>query len=89
VLVPQGTPVGLGSAIFASLAAGWHADVAEAQEAICLPFRVIEPDPTAKPVYERLFRVFRDLYFSFGGENRSVDLTGVLAELRCVADLLK
>jgi len=87
VLVPRGTPVGLGSAIFASLAAGWYGGVAEAQEAICLPFRVVEPDPTAKPVYQRLFAVFRDLYFSFGGENRSVDLTGVLTELRSVADL--
>ena len=89
ILIPIGTPVGLGSAIFASLAAGWHSDLVEAQKAICLPFRVVEPDSAAKPIYDRLFAIFRDLYFSFGGECQAVDLTGVLGELRDVADMTK
>ena len=85
VLVPDGIPVGLGSAIFASLAAGWHENVSAAQAAMCLPFRVIEPQIAARAVYDRLYPLFRDLYFGFGGVGKATELGHVLAELRRLA----
>ena len=52
VLVPAGKVTGLGSAIFAFLAAGAFAGVAAAQDAVCPPYTVYEPQPEARAVYE-------------------------------------
>ena len=87
VLVPNGIPTGLGSSIFASLAAGSHPDLDSAQAAICLPFRTFEPDPAAHAVYEQLFQHFKALYFGFGGVSGPVALDHVLRDLKRIAAL--
>ena len=66
VLVPAGIPTSLGSGIFALLAAGAYKTIEEAQAAVCLPLRTVEPDRKAAAVYEQLYRHYRDVYFAFG-----------------------
>ena len=48
VLVPAGIPTSLGSGIFALLAAGAYKTIEEAQDAVCLPFRTVEPDAESR-----------------------------------------
>lgn len=85
VLVPDGLPTGLGSSIFASLAAGSYADVESAQAAICRPFRTFEPDPATRDTYEQLYGLYRTLYFGFGGKSGPVSLDRILPELKRLA----
>jgi L-ribulokinase len=85
ILVPDGVPTGLGSSIFASLAARSHADLDEAQKAICLPFQTFQPDPATRDVYEQLFAIYKTLYFGFGGDSGPVSLGHVLRELKRLA----
>jgi L-ribulokinase len=66
VLVPTRPGPGLGSAIFAFLAAGAFKTVEAAQEKICAPFKTYEPDPAAQKVYDEIFPLYRKLYFAFG-----------------------
>jgi L-ribulokinase len=66
VLVPSKSVVSLGSAIFAFLAAGTFKTVEEAQEKICPPFKVYEPEPAARATYDELYPLYRKLYFQFG-----------------------
>jgi L-ribulokinase len=85
VLVPDGLPTGFGAGILASVAAGFHDDVTAAQAAICLPFRTYEPQPWSRPVYDRLYLTFRELYFAFGAGQRTSPLGEVLPLLRSIA----
>ncbi len=86
VLVPAGIPTSLGSGIFALLAAVAYKTIEEAQEAVCLPLRTVQPDPQAVEVYERLYRHYRDLYFAMGSRDAaSASLGDVLPELRKIA----
>jgi L-ribulokinase len=86
VLVPAGIPTSLGSGIFALLAAGTYKTVEEAQNAVCLPFRTVEPDPHAARVYEKLYRHYRDVYFALGKYDAdAIPLGRVLPELRKIA----
>jgi L-ribulokinase len=87
VLVPDGVPTGLGSGIVASLAAGTYAGLEEAQAAMCLPFRTFTPNPAARDTYERLFAIYRKLYFGFGGVEPAVDLGTVLRDLKKIASI--
>ncbi len=64
VLVPVGIPTSLGSGIFALLAAGAYQTIEEAQIAVCLPLRTVEPDQKSAAVYEQLYRYYRDVYFA-------------------------
>jgi L-ribulokinase len=82
VLVPETEITSLGSAIFAFLAAGTFKTVEEAQTALCPRHRVIEPDPKAARVYEELYGLFRELYFSFGSGRVLPALRRVAAEAR-------
>jgi L-ribulokinase len=66
VLVPGGNVVGLGSAIFAFLAAGVFKTVEEAQGAIGPSHRVFEPQASQTGVYEEMYGLWRKLYFGFG-----------------------
>jgi L-ribulokinase len=70
VLVPTKSVTSLGSAIFAFLAAGTFKSVEEAQDKICPPHRVYEPDRSEQKVYDELYQVFSRVYFAFG-EKRS------------------
>jgi L-ribulokinase len=66
VLVPASKVTGLGSAVFAFLAAGIFKTIGEAQERICPAHKVYEPEPAAQRVYEVLYKHFRQIYFAFG-----------------------
>jgi len=66
VLVPTRSVTSLGSAIFAFLAAGTFKTIEEAQDKICPPYRIFEPDDSEQRVYEDLYRLFSRLYFAFG-----------------------
>jgi L-ribulokinase len=86
VLVPAGIPTSLGSGIFALLAAGAYKTIEEAQAAVCLPFRTVEPDPKAAAVYEQLYPLYRDVYFALGKRDAAPAALGkVLPELRRIA----
>jgi len=86
VLVPAGIPTSLGSGIFALLTAGAYKTIEEAQAAVCLPLRTVEPDPKAAAVYEELYKLYRDVYFALGKRDAPpVALGHVLPELRRIA----
>jgi L-ribulokinase len=86
VLVPDGVPTSLGSGIFALVAAGVFASIEEAQEKMCLPFRIYEPQPTATTRYNELFQLYRRTYFSLGRHDSGPAALGdVLPELRRIA----
>jgi len=86
VLVPAGIPTSLGSGIFALLAAGTYKTIEEAQDAVCLPFRTVEPDAKAAAVYEQLYPLYRDVYFALGKRDAAPAALGkVLPELRKIA----
>ena len=86
VLVPAGIPTSLGSGIFALLAAGIYKTIEEAQKAVCLPFRAIEPDRRAVDVYDRLYTLYKDVYFALGQRYAApLALGRVLPELREIA----
>jgi len=66
VLVPASKVTGIGSAVFAFLAAGTFKTIGEAQDKICPPHKVYEPEKSAQKVYESLYKYYRQLYFAFG-----------------------
>src|SRR5438128_1943267 len=66
VLVPAGSVVSLGSAIFAFLAAGTFKTVEEAQDAVCPQYKVFQPEPSSKRVYDELYSFYSKIYFAFG-----------------------
>jgi L-ribulokinase len=85
-VVPAGIPTSLGSGIFALLAAGAYSTIEEAQAAVCLPLRVVEPEPQAAAVYEKLYRLYRDVYFAMGSRDAgAIALGRVLPDLRKIA----
>jgi L-ribulokinase len=87
VLVPEGTPTGLGSAIMAFVAAGTFPSVEAAQEKLCLPFKPYEPEPELEARYERLYQLYRKIYFALGTRNATpAALCDVLPELRRIAE---
>lgn len=87
VLVPEGAPTSLGAAIFAFVAAGIFPSIEAAQRQLCLPFRTYEPAPVAVARYERLYRLYRKLYFALGARNAApVALGEILPELRSIAE---
>jgi L-ribulokinase len=85
VLVPEGDVTSLGSVIFAFLAAGDYPSIEAAQDALCPPFKVFEPQPSEVAHYDRLFRLFRDAYFSLGTEDAPAAALGhILPELQAI-----
>jgi L-ribulokinase len=87
ILVPKDETTSLGSAIFACVAAGLFPTIEEAQHVLCPRYRVLEPDPAQTAVYDRLFPLFRDLYFAFGQKSSAPAGIGhVLPALRAVAE---
>ncbi len=86
VLVPDGIPTSLGSGIFALVAAGAFASIEEAQDRLCLPFRTFTPQPEAHARHNRLFALYRTVYFGLGTRGAApVALGHVLPELRAIA----
>ena len=85
VLVPGSSVVGLGSAIFAFLAAGAFRTVEEAQEKICPTHKVFEPQSSEAEVYDELYPLYHKLYFAFGkADNQPVG--NVLPKLIRIAE---
>ena len=83
VLVTTEDVTSLGSVIFAFLAAGEFATVAEAQDALCPPFQTFTPQPEVTQRAEMLYRLFRDVYFALGAPDAPpASLGHVLPELR-------
>jgi L-ribulokinase len=86
VLVPAEIPTSLGSGIIALVAAGAYKTIEEAQAAVCLPLRTVEPDEEAAAVYEQLYQLYRDVYFALGRKDAEpVALGRILPELRRIA----
>jgi len=86
VLVPDGVPTSLGSAIFAFVASGVFPSIEAAQQAMCLPFKTYQPQPEAAPLYDELFALYRKLYFAFGqSEAAPASVGDVLPVLRRIA----
>ncbi len=86
VLVPAGVPTSFGSGIFAMVAAGVYPGIEEAQAALCLEHTTFSPEPSASAVYERLYSLYRKLYFALGTRSaRAYSLGDVLPELRKIA----
>jgi L-ribulokinase len=71
VLVPSGKVTGLGSAIFAFMAAGAFRSIGEAQDKICPKFTVYEPQPNAQSAYAALYDLYRKVYSEFGNPSSS------------------
>jgi L-ribulokinase len=84
VLVPAGSVTSLGSAIFAFLAAGTFKTVDEAQDKICPPHRVYEPEASEQRVYEALYPLFSRVYFEFG--KKTGTMGNLLPELIRIAE---
>ena len=86
VLVPSGTPTSLGSGIFALVAAGVFPTIEAAQSKMCLEHTTYEPSAAAVAVYDRLFALYRKLYFALGSRSApATSLGDVLPELRGIA----
>ena len=85
VLVPSSSVTSLGSAIFAFLAAGTFKTVEEAQNKICPSYQVFQPDAAAQATYNRLYPLYRQLYFALGQPQQSA-LGKILPELIGVSE---
>ncbi len=86
VLVPGSKVTGMGSAIFAFLAAGIFSTIEEAQERVCPPHAVFEPQAEAKNIYDELYGLYRKIYFEFGTPEASA-FGHVLPKLMRIARL--
>jgi L-ribulokinase len=71
VLVPSSKVTGIGSAIFAFLAAGTFKTIDEAQDKVCPSHKIYEPQKESQQVYEDLYRHYRQVYFNFGDPQKS------------------
>lgn len=86
ILVPKGVPTSLGAGIFAMVAAGVFHTIEEAQTAMCLQNAMFQPQSPAVALYDRLYALYRKLYFAFGShDTTAVNLSGVLPELKRIA----
>ena len=66
VLVPSGKVTGMGSAIFAFLAADTFKTIEEAQQKICPAYTVFEPQAETQVVYRDLYELYSKIYLEFG-----------------------
>jgi len=86
VLVPDGVPTSLGSTIFALLAAGAFPTIEAAQEKLCLKYTVFLPRPEATAIYQKIYALYRKVYFALGTRTaEAVPLGEILPELRSIA----
>jgi L-ribulokinase len=86
VRVPDRAATGVGSAIFAGLAAGAFRNLEEAQDALCPGCREYRPHAEAAAAYAPLYEAFRKIYLLLGdGGAAAQACNGVLRTLRAVA----
>ena len=81
VLVPSSSVTGIGSAVFAFLAAGTFPTIEEAQKHICPSHTVFDPDPAQQATYDKLYALYRRLYFGFGRSGTKCEFGDVLPAL--------
>lgn len=81
VLVPSSKVTGLGSAIFAFLAAGIFKTIDEAQRSVCPSYTVFEPQPAAQQIYKDLYELYRAVYFEFGRPKEGSPFGSLLPKL--------
>ena len=84
VLVPSSKVTGLGSAIFAFLAAGVFKTIDDAQQNVCPSYATFEPQKQTQAVYAELYDLYRKIYFEFGSPGGST-FTKVLPKLIQIA----
>lgn len=86
VLVPATSPTSIGSAVFAGMAAGIFTSVAEGQDTLCPEHRVFSPRPAEAAIYERMYALYRRIYFGFGLRgSEAVAVGDILPSLREIA----
>jgi len=86
VLVPEDDVTSLGSAIMAFMAAGAFESLEQAQQALCPRYRTVQPEAREAQTSERLYALYRKLYFGFGmSGSEAVAVGGVLPALRTIA----
>jgi L-ribulokinase len=85
VLVPSSKVTGLGSAIFAFMAAGVFSSIDEAQQHVCPSHTVYEPQPEAESAYGELYELYRKVYFEFGSPHSQSDFGHLLPSLMRIA----
>lgn len=86
VVVPRTPPTSIGSGIFALLAAGAFSSIEEAQQKMCPQTRTFTPEPLAAARYDKLYDLFRSVYFILGDElSEPASLGHVLRSLRDLA----
>ena len=85
VLVPASKVTGIGSAIFAFLAAGTFRTIEEAQERICPSCRTFTPQAREQKTYEELYPLYRLVYFGFGRPGQADGYGDVLPKLMQIA----
>jgi len=77
----------LGSAIAASVVAGVYKNYPSAQEAMTsLKPVVYRPKPANRRIYDRLYRLYRQLHDAFGGVDRKADLGAVMKDLLTIKE---
>jgi L-ribulokinase len=77
----------LGAAVAAAVLAGAHRDFPAAQKAMTsLQPKQYRPHPAARKVYDQLYVLYRQLHDSFGGLNKSADLSRVMKDLLVVKE---
>lgn len=77
----------LGSAVAAAVLAGAHRDFPAAQRAMTsIKRKQYQPDPAARKVYDQLYVLYRQLHDSFGGLNKSADLSRVMKNLLAIKE---
>jgi xylulokinase len=63
VVVPEVTEASLlGAAILAGVGTGIYPSPSEAIARVCKVARVYEPNPSVKPVYDRAYAIYQDIY---------------------------
>ena len=85
VLVPSSKVTGLGSAIFAFLAAGTYKTIDEVQRKVCPAYAVFQPQPETQRVYNELYDLYRKIYFDFGRPTEKSAFGSVLPKLIQIA----
>jgi len=80
----------LGAAVSAAVLAGAHPDFATAEAKMTsLKKTRYRPNPAARKTYDQLYRLYRRLHDSFGGLDRSADLSRVMKDLLAIKESQK
>ena len=85
VLVPGSKVTGIGSAIFAFLAAGTFPTIDEAQKHVCPSYATYTPETDPQKIYDELYALYRRVYFGFGKPEHAENFGDVLPKLIRIA----